>query len=98
MNDPVTWGAVLGVGGVIIAWLLNKLWRAHRHEINGLKGTDANLLRLLDRLDGEIKRREVDDRQRFERFTEDAHVRHEEVLVQLGELAVAIAEKNGRGA
>lgn len=96
MNDPVTWGAVVGVGAIIIAWLVNKLWRAFRHEIAGLQQTDANLLRLVNRVDEEIKQREKDDRERWEAATEDAHSHHEEVLVTLGELSAAIAELRGR--
>jgi uncharacterized protein YdcH (DUF465 family) len=96
VNDPVTWGAVISVGGIIIAWLLNKLWRAYRHEINGLKGTDANLMRLVNRLDEEIKKREQGDRERWESATREAHDRHDEVLAQIGELAAAVAELRGR--
>lgn len=96
MNDPVTWGAVFIVGSGIIAWLVNKLWRAYRHEQAGHKGTASQLLRLIDGLDKEIKQRERDDRERYEKATEDAHNRHEEVLVTLGELAAAIAELRGR--
>lgn len=96
MNDPITWGAVISVGAILIGVLCRLLWRAYRHEIAGLKGTDANLLRLLDRLSDEIKLREQDDRGRWEAASADAHSHHEEVLVTLGELSAAIAELRGK--
>jgi hypothetical protein len=96
VSDPVTWGAVLSVGGVIIAWLMNKLWRSYRHEQSGHKQAFANLLRVVSRLEEELKLREMEDRKRWETATGEAHDRHDEVLTQIGELAAAVAELRGR--
>lgn len=82
-THPATGGAA---AITLISWLLNKVWRGHRHEIANLKDTDAKqgaaIVKLYEKFDAHALR----DEDSFRSLQQQMADNHSEVLKHLLEL------------
>lgn len=73
-----------GIGGVsLLAWLANKVWRGHRHEVASMKSATVNNSEAIKLLDHKLDAHALLDQELFRDIQKQMSENHKEVLEHL---------------
>lgn len=78
-THPATGGGAL----VVISWLINKVWRGHRHEVAGMKAATVLNTSSIGELDKKLEAHSQRDEDSFRELQNTIARNHAEVLTHL---------------
>ena len=83
-KDIATHPATTGGGAlVVISWLINKVWRGHRHEITSMKAATVNNADSIGELDKKLDAHAQRDEDSFRELQKTIAANHAELLTHL---------------